>query len=780
MSYFDTDPRAQADLLERARQSPVLMPGAGVFEGAGTATYKGLLQGVIAQPALLLGDAVTPTLRPVASAIDNLFGGTTANDWLTGEQRKTVTAVRDLMPGDDVGLAGQLGYGLTSTLPGAIAGTIAAGPGGGAAVAGSLTGYSSFRVAQEKGVDTATAFGQGTIEGAAMAAGVLLPGSVGTSILKSIGVGVGGNVGLGVVQRGAVGSLLEANGYPEMAKQYQAFDLESIAVDAVLGGAFGVLGASTNAGARTPAGVPVTDAALAAKAKQHLEIETAPGVPVDPASRSAHSKAITKAIEDIANDRPVDVSRTGVAEAEFLGTRTEVQAAVRTVVEDLAPLGRVLDEVETLRAQVRALGLEAPDEPMFTGAPVRAAEMPATPQPATVWYSGAPVGLTELDPALARAGNRYGRGVYLGTDAGFTETYSRGQLDSTGARGQGGATYEATFAPVKPFNADAVMPRADAERVLTDAGATVAQIRELLGAKPKVGGSTVFDALTKLKGDRDGASEALVAQGYDAVLFKDNRGAQLAVSYGKVPVRESTAAPKPAEAKAVVSEVFGEKALALVDDHIESLALVAKEVDGARAEMERGTLPERDITPHLDAALELVPLVRDGRSVDSIVDGTDLFSQPAGPESLALLRAVESGKDLGDVMARYTDNVRKQGNPQLADTFDAPSPSRAALLAAAIDEKPVKVDREAKAVAERDSGAELELVPIEKPADPISEADTAAVAQVMESTPNAHVMDDDGQMRVAAVALAEADATIKQAESDAAAFPAAVSCFLRG
>lgn len=769
MSYFDTDPRASFDLLERARQNPATIPDPGWTEGAGTATFKGLLQGAIAQPALLLGDAATTYLRPTAGAIDSFFGGTTANDWLTSERQKTISAVRSLMPDEQTGLLGQLGYGLTSTLPGAVVGTIAAGPAGGAAVAGGLAGYTSFRVAQDKGVDDVTALAQGAIEGTTMAAGVVLPVSVGSSVVKSVAVGVGGNVGLGVASRGAVGELLESNGYTEMAKQYQAFDTTSIVVDAVLGAAFGAIGAKTSQ-PRAEVSVGAVDGALAAQSKQHVEVEVAPGIPVEPSSRNAHSKAVDKAVNDMANDRPVDVSQTGVLDAEFLSTRAELESSVQKVMTELAPLGRVLNEVDALRAQLQSMGLEAPDAPLFS----------ERAEPATAWYSGAPAGLTELDPALARAGNRYGRGVYLGTDAGFTETYSRGALDAAGNRGEGGATYEATFNPVKPFNADAVMARAEAESILKSAGAEAAQIKELLGAKPRVAGSSVFDALTKLKGNRDGASEALVAQGYDAVLFKDNRGAQLAVSYGKVPVRESVARTQQTPTE-VVRQTFGEQAeLSLVDDprQLDSLAESARNVDSARAEMEVGTLPERDITPQLEVALELVPIVRE-KSVDTILDGTDLYTQPAGPESVALLRAAESGKPLGEVMDRYTDSVRKQGNPQLADTFDVPPPSRAELLRAAIEEKPVRQDKESAAVVEKDS-VELELEPMVKTAEPLSPADAEATAQVLESTPNAQTLDDAGQMRVAAVALAEADATIKQAESDSAAFPAAVSCFLRG
>ncbi len=365
MSYFDLDPRASADMLEQARKSPTQIPTASLFEGAGAATGKGLLQGVVAQPALLLADAATPALRPAATLIDGIFGGTTANDWLTKEQGKTLSAVKDLMPDENTGLVGNLGYGMATMLPQAVAGTVLGGPAGGAATVGGLQGYASKRVAESKGVDALTATGQGAIEGAAAAIGVLLPASIGAKLLPSIGVGMAGNVGVGMASRGGVGALLEARGYSEMAKQYRAFDGEAIAIDAVLGGAFGVVGAKLAPKVDMPPSA--VDAALATRAKQHIDIDAAPGAPVDPAARAAHAKAIEKAIDDLANDRPVDVSQTGVADVEFIPMRAEMQAAVRAAVEESAPLGRALDAVDELRAKAKEMGLDAPDEPILAG-----------------------------------------------------------------------------------------------------------------------------------------------------------------------------------------------------------------------------------------------------------------------------------------------------------------------------------------------------------------------------------------------------------------------------
>lgn len=363
MSYFDIDPRSADDILEHARQNPALMPTPGAFDGALTSTAKGLLQSG-AQASLLLGDAGTPFLRPVARAIDELFGGTNVSDWLENERKKNLAAVKALMPTEDVGLIGQIGYGAGSVLPQAIAGTIAGGPAGGAAVVGSAQGYAKQQIEMDKGVDPLTATGMGAIEGATQAAGVMIPGSVGAKVLPSVGLGVGSNIALGVAQRTATATLLERRGYADMAKQYEAFDTEAMAIDGVLGAAFGVIGAKTY---RAPVPQAAVDRALSANAKQHVAVDAAPGVPVDPASVQAHSKAINQAVADLAADRPVDVSTSGVTDAEFTPAKSDVRAAVQAAVEELQPLGKLLDTVDELRAKAAEMGLESPDEPLLTG-----------------------------------------------------------------------------------------------------------------------------------------------------------------------------------------------------------------------------------------------------------------------------------------------------------------------------------------------------------------------------------------------------------------------------
>lgn len=369
MNYFDP-----AD-AESARQNAMLNPiqpgdmGPGFWTGSGTATLKGLAQGVIAQPALLLGDAATAVAMPGAKKIDELFGGSNAQDWLKGEQQKTVAAVHALMPGPQTGLLGNLGYGFGSMVPQAAAGFVTGGPAGAAAAVGSLQGYAAKRVGETyEGLDESTAIMKGIIEGGFAAAGVALPPAFGTGIGTMIATGIGGNVGLGIAQRGATSALLEANGYDKLAEQYKAFDLSSIAVDAVLGAAFGGVHArfgQTGEGGKIPP--TLTDAVLAENKQNHLQVSVAPGVPDGPQSRSLHGRTIDKAMRDIMGDEPVDVSGTGIENAAFVPNRAVQEARVEAAVAQEGTLRSALDAVDELRQRAEAMGIKPADEALFEG-----------------------------------------------------------------------------------------------------------------------------------------------------------------------------------------------------------------------------------------------------------------------------------------------------------------------------------------------------------------------------------------------------------------------------
>jgi hypothetical protein len=154
-------------------------------------------------------------------------------------------------------------------------------------------------------------------------------------------------------------------------------------------------------------------------------------------------------------------------------------------------------------------------------------EAPAEPVTASTtrtWYSGAPKGLEELSPREAREGNLYGPGVYLAQSKEFADTYGRGDNQ----------VYELTFDPKNAFNTSTINSRSEAEKMLTSMGVKKSELSGLLGQRPRVANDTVYEALTKSLGSKKEANAALKDAGYDAILFKDRRGNQLAVSFNAV------------------------------------------------------------------------------------------------------------------------------------------------------------------------------------------------------------------------------------------------------
>lgn len=381
MSYFDLDPTVEANALSKLGTIQPGDMGPGFFSGAWTGLARGAAQ-LTMTPAALLADAATPMLRDVARPFDQLLGSK-IEDWLIGQQAQARRDVARFMPGPEVGTFGQLLFGFGQIIPQAAIGGLSGGPAGAAALPGAMQGYQTMLSMQAKGVDDLTAAGVGGIQGVMTAAGVAIPATFANRLLPTIGLSVGANVTQGAVTRGSTGALLEARGYADMAKQYDAFDAEAMFIDAVLGAALAPLALGLQRATRGAVRIPpsAVDDALRANQRQHADVRTSPGVPADPASRTAHAQALEKAYADLVNERSVDVSTTGIADAEFVPNRAQLQAAVEAATAELSPLGKLLNEVDTLRAEVEAAGIAPADDPLFTGRP--ATEVPAArPEPA--------------------------------------------------------------------------------------------------------------------------------------------------------------------------------------------------------------------------------------------------------------------------------------------------------------------------------------------------------------------------------------------------------------
>lgn len=345
MSYFGLNAVNQNQQLDEAASNPAgFNTDVGFFDNSGTAAVSGLYSGLVAKPDQLLWAGMDKIVSPIAKFVnENTSINDTSAEYI-GEQRKLAEQqVKRLTPdAATTGTAGQVLNGLFDMGGQAVVGTLLAGPAGGAAAVTALQGFSEFEKLTAHGVDFRTAQEAGLVQGVTAGAGTLIPMSLGLraggALAESVGAqlartgesavrnvaatavraapdiayAAGTNIAFGMAQRGLTAKTLRDGGYNEMAAQYDVFDRQSIAIDAVLGVAFGGVGRFLNASgetASTPEFSPAeVDAALAANASHHAEIDVAPGVPVNVLSRDAHIQALQKAMNDVSQGRAVDVA----------------------------------------------------------------------------------------------------------------------------------------------------------------------------------------------------------------------------------------------------------------------------------------------------------------------------------------------------------------------------------------------------------------------------------------------------------------------------------------
>lgn len=345
MSYFGLNPVNQNQQLDEAASNPAgFNSDVGFFDNAVGAALSGLYSGLVAKPDQLLWAGMDKIVSPIAQFVnENTSLNDTSVSYIAEQRKLAEQQVKRLTPdAATTGTAGQVLYGLFDMGGQAVVGTTLGGPVGGAAAVTSLQGFSEFERLTAQGVDFRTAQEAGLVQGITAGAGTLIPMSLGlraggalvegvaaqlartgeSSVRRAAATAVratpdiayaaGTNIALGMAQRGLTAKTLRDGGYSEMANQYDVLDRQAIAIDAVLGVAFGGVGRfinsrgeSTNAPNFSPVDI---DAALAANAAHHAEIDIAPGVPINVLSRNSHIQALRKAMSDVSQGRPVDVA----------------------------------------------------------------------------------------------------------------------------------------------------------------------------------------------------------------------------------------------------------------------------------------------------------------------------------------------------------------------------------------------------------------------------------------------------------------------------------------
>ncbi|EEQ7973966.1 TPA: hypothetical protein GFY81_09360 [Escherichia coli] len=345
MSYFGLNPVNQNQQLDEAASNPAgFNSDVGFFDNAVGAALSGLYSGLVAKPDQLLWAGMDKIVSPIAQFVnENTSLNDTSVSYIAEQRKLAEQQVKRLTPdAATTGTAGQVLYGLFDMGGQAVVGTTLGGPVGGAAAVTSLQGFSEFERLTAQGVDFRTAQEAGLVQGITAGAGTLIPMSLGLRAGGALAEGVaaqlartgessvrraaatavratpdiayaaGTNIAFGMAQRGLTAKTLRDGGYSEMANQYDVLDRQAIAIDAVLGVAFGGVGRFINSRSEStsaPNFSPVDiDAALAANASHHAEIDIAPGVPINVLSRNSHIQALRKAMSDVSQGRPVDVA----------------------------------------------------------------------------------------------------------------------------------------------------------------------------------------------------------------------------------------------------------------------------------------------------------------------------------------------------------------------------------------------------------------------------------------------------------------------------------------
>lgn len=345
MSYFGLNPVNQNQQLDDAASNPAgFNSDVGFFDNTVGAGVSGLYSGLVAKPDQLLWAGMDKLVSPIAKFVnENTSINDTSAEYIAEQRKLAQQQVKRLTPdAATTGTAGQILYGLFDMGGQAVVGTALGGPATGAAVVTSLQGFSEFERLRAEGVDLSTAQDVALVHGITAGAGTLIPMSLGLRAGGTLAEGIGAqiargsesalrgatatavraapdiayaagtNIAFGMAQRGLTAQTLREGGYTEMANQYDVFDRQAIAIDAVLGVAFGGLGRFINArgeSAITPEFTPTeVDAALSANASHHAEIDVAPGVPINVLSRDAHIQALQKAMRDVSEGREVDVA----------------------------------------------------------------------------------------------------------------------------------------------------------------------------------------------------------------------------------------------------------------------------------------------------------------------------------------------------------------------------------------------------------------------------------------------------------------------------------------
>lgn len=322
MSVFDLDQKGQQAIAEEARLNPLdtsqVKPSA--FTGMGTGIGSGVMRGGAKVGQFIgMAGAVVPMAIDKLAEGDNFSGQSLTDSYFEGLDKTVNRAVDHWTPSaSEVGKVGHVLGGLSEIVLPLMAG------GGNPTL---LIGAQEMGTATElvrQGVDAATAAKAGLLQGGATAIGFRLPAAFGSTLAQRLATGAGVNLAVGVPQRAATASLLEAAKRPDLANAY-GNSTDALAVDFLTGMVFGGI-AHAAAGKVKPSDA---DAVLTAANAKHYQADTAPGMPADPAASVAHQSAMDTAIQQLVRGERVNVAEA-ITEADFIKKpESPIGAAIR-------------------------------------------------------------------------------------------------------------------------------------------------------------------------------------------------------------------------------------------------------------------------------------------------------------------------------------------------------------------------------------------------------------------------------------------------------------------
>lgn len=399
-----------SDLFQRETQqrlsdlAPVTDVPAGTFEGfvrgTGLATMRGFAQ--TGRAVDLLG-SVGPIIQ------DAVTGGTTLQDRYFQEHDEVFNSAVDRWTptANEVGIAGEITGQLLSLLP-----TVVASPA--LAIGSAQLGEGENLV--RKGVASERAQLVGAIQGAGLGLGIWMP-VLGTSLAQKVFLGGAGfNTAQGIATRAVSGGILD--GTPAEG-EYKAFDPASVTLDVLLGMAFGGLAhISPEASARgakewdkikewannlTPSD---KDALAILREGEHINVDSMPGKPVDLTDVNKHVVITRSAINQILQDKDIQIADLPEPKFEADPVRLENQRA---------NADSLVAEAERVRIQggFSEPPLETPQSPVETAStPPPEVESPAR---------GGAIEEKQIDPVAQAADNFVSNNpdlrITTGTDA---------------------------------------------------------------------------------------------------------------------------------------------------------------------------------------------------------------------------------------------------------------------------------------------------------------------------------------------------------------------------